>query len=78
MDGLIYATSIAMPGSARRKVPVPVLARWLHWPRQALALLERLHTAAAAQARTGSVIEIQALQALALAATAKRPRPCAR
>jgi LuxR family transcriptional regulator, maltose regulon positive regulatory protein len=39
-----------------------------HRPRQALALLERLHTAAAAQGRTGSVIEIQALQALALAA----------
>ena len=34
----------------------------------ALTLLGRLHTAAAAQGRTGSVIEIQALQALALAA----------
>ena len=34
----------------------------------ALALLGRLHAAAAAQGRTGSVIEIQALQALALAA----------
>ena len=29
MDGLIYATSIVMPDSARRKVPVPALARWL-------------------------------------------------
>jgi hypothetical protein len=29
MDGLIYATSIAMPYSPWRKVPVPVLARWL-------------------------------------------------
>jgi LuxR family maltose regulon positive regulatory protein len=37
-------------------------------PAQALALLGRLHAAATAQGRTGSVIEIQALQALALAA----------
>ena len=37
-------------------------------PSQALGLLERLHVVAAAQNRTGSVIEIQALQALALAA----------
>ena len=29
VDGLIYATSIAMLDSARRKVPVPALARWL-------------------------------------------------
>jgi hypothetical protein len=29
MDGLIYVTSIVMPDSARRKVPVPALARWL-------------------------------------------------
>jgi LuxR family maltose regulon positive regulatory protein len=41
-------------------------------PGPALALLERLHAAAAAQRRTGSVIEIQALQALALAATGER------
>jgi LuxR family maltose regulon positive regulatory protein len=34
----------------------------------ALALLGRLHTAAAAQNRAGNIIEIQALQALALAA----------
>ena len=33
-----------------------------------LSLLQRLHAAAAAQGRTGSVIEIQALQALAFAA----------
>ncbi len=38
-------------------------------PRPALALLDRLHAAAAAQGRTGSVIEVQALQALALAAS---------
>ena len=29
MDGLIYVTSIVMPDSARRKVPVRALARWL-------------------------------------------------
>jgi LuxR family maltose regulon positive regulatory protein len=38
-------------------------------PAQALTLLRRLHAAAHAQGRTGSVIEIAALQALALAAT---------
>ncbi len=37
-------------------------------PRQALALLERLHVAAAAQDRTGSIIEIGALRALVFAA----------
>ena len=37
-------------------------------PGPALGLLDRLHTAAAAQGRAGSVIEIQALRALALAA----------
>ena len=37
-------------------------------PGAALALLERLHAAAVSQDRAGSVIEIQALQALALAA----------
>ena len=37
-------------------------------PGPALALLGRLHAAAAAQGRAGSVIEIRALQALALAA----------
>jgi LuxR family maltose regulon positive regulatory protein len=47
------------------------LARLLHaqhLPGQALALLERLLDLAAGQDRTGSVIEIQALRALALAA----------
>jgi LuxR family transcriptional regulator, maltose regulon positive regulatory protein len=38
-------------------------------PGQALALLERLHELAAAQGRLDSVIEIRALQALALAAS---------
>src|SRR6266699_1481876 len=37
-------------------------------PGPALALLKRLHAAAAAQGRTGSLIEIRALQALAFAA----------
>jgi hypothetical protein len=31
-DGLIHATSIVMPGPARRKVPVRPLARWLPGP----------------------------------------------
>ena len=43
------------------------------WPRtgpaEALALLDRLHAAAAAQDRVGSLIEIGALRALALAAS---------
>ena len=38
-------------------------------PGQALALLDRLHAAAAGQDRAGSLIEIQALRALALAAS---------
>jgi LuxR family transcriptional regulator, maltose regulon positive regulatory protein len=38
-------------------------------PGQALALLDRLHATAIAQGRTGSIIEIGALRALALAAT---------
>jgi len=29
VDGLIYASSMVMLDSARRKTPVPVLARWL-------------------------------------------------
>ena len=48
-----------------------VLARVLlaqHLPDQALTLLERMLAAAAGQGRTGSVIEIGALRALALAA----------
>jgi len=38
-----------------------------HAPGQALALLDRLHAQAAAQRRTGSLIEVMALRALALA-----------
>ena len=40
---------------------------------QASALLERLHADAAAQDRTGSVIEVQALPALALRAAGDEP-----
>ncbi|MGH3211939.1 MAG: DUF2637 domain-containing protein [Trebonia sp.] len=29
VDGLIYASSMVMLDSARRKAPVPALARWL-------------------------------------------------
>ena len=53
-----------------------VLARLLlaqDRPGQALALLDRLHAAAKAQIRTGSLIEIGALRALALAATGDEP-----
>jgi LuxR family transcriptional regulator, maltose regulon positive regulatory protein len=41
-------------------------------PERALGLLERLHAAAAAQGRIGSVIEVRALQALALDAGGDR------
>ena len=43
-----------------------------HAPEQALGLLERLHAQAATQGRTGSVIEIRALQALAHADRRRR------
>jgi LuxR family transcriptional regulator, maltose regulon positive regulatory protein len=43
-------------------------------PGPALALLDRLHAAAAAQDRTGSLIEIGALRALALAASGDADR----
>ena len=52
-----------------------VLARLLlvqDRPGQALALLDRLHAAAVAQDRTGSLIEIGALRALALAASGEQ------
>jgi ATP/maltotriose-dependent transcriptional regulator MalT len=52
-----------------REAEYLVLARILlaeHIPRGALGLLERLHDLAVAQGRTGSVIEVRALQALAL------------
>ena len=41
-------------------------------PGQACELLERLHTLATAQQRTGSLIEVQALQALALEASGEK------
>ena len=42
-------------------------------PDRALALLDRLHAAAAAQDRTGSLIEIGALRALGWPPAARRP-----
>jgi hypothetical protein len=48
MDGLIYANSMVMLDSARRGVPVPVLARWLqeraggHVSEQAVCRLDDL------------------------------------
>jgi LuxR family transcriptional regulator, maltose regulon positive regulatory protein len=60
----------------RREQGHLVLARVLlaqALPARALALLDRLHAAAAAQGRIGSIIEIGALQALALAATGDQP-----
>jgi LuxR family transcriptional regulator, maltose regulon positive regulatory protein len=56
------------PGYPREREYL-VLARVLlaqQAPERALGLLERLHALAAAQQRTGSVIEVRALQALAL------------
>jgi LuxR family transcriptional regulator, maltose regulon positive regulatory protein len=53
-----------------------VLARVLlaeHAPDRALGLLERLHALALGQGRTGSVIELRALQALARAAAGDEP-----
>jgi LuxR family transcriptional regulator, maltose regulon positive regulatory protein len=53
-----------------------VLARVLlaeHAPGRALPLLERLHAQAVAHGRTGSVIEVRALQALARAAAGDEP-----
>ena len=60
------------PPSYPREPEHLVLARVLlaqDRPDQALGLLERLHAAAREQGRLGSVIELQALQALALAAS---------
>jgi LuxR family transcriptional regulator, maltose regulon positive regulatory protein len=63
------------PGYPREREYL-VLARVLlaeDRPRKALALLERLLQAAVTQGRTGSVIEVQALRALALAAGGDEP-----
>jgi LuxR family maltose regulon positive regulatory protein len=63
------------PGYTREREYL-VLARVLvaeGTPERALGLLERLHAQAAAQERIGSVIEIRALQALALSAASDRP-----
>jgi LuxR family maltose regulon positive regulatory protein len=56
------------PGELAHLVLARVLLRQDR-PGQALALLERMRAVAVAQGRAGSVIEIQALQALALAAS---------
>jgi LuxR family transcriptional regulator, maltose regulon positive regulatory protein len=64
--------SAADEPSYAREPAYLVLARLLlaqDQPEQALALLGRLSKTAAAQARTGSIIEIQALRALALMAS---------
>ena len=61
------------PGFAR-ELEYLVLARYLlsrNMPEKALALLERLETNAKDQARIGSVIQIQALQALGFQAAGK-------
>jgi LuxR family maltose regulon positive regulatory protein len=70
-----WASSCGLDLDAERGYPMEpeylALARVLlaqALPGQALRFLERLHTSAAAAGRTGSLIEIQALQALALAA----------
>ena len=47
-------------------------------PAQAVALLERLHAAAATQNRAGSVIETQALRALASTASGAHAQPADR
>jgi LuxR family maltose regulon positive regulatory protein len=63
-----------------REVGYLLLARVLlaqDRPDQALKVLDRLHAAAAAQHRAGSVIEIQALRALALAALGDQDRALA-
>ncbi len=61
------------PGYAR-ELEYLVLARYLlsrNIPDRALALLERLGTAAKAQARMGSIIQVQVLQALGFQAAGK-------
>jgi LuxR family transcriptional regulator, maltose regulon positive regulatory protein len=63
------------PGYAREREYL-VLARVLlaeDAPERALGLLRRLHDLAVGQQRTGSLIEIRALQALALAAAGDQP-----
>ncbi|HEX2819361.1 MAG TPA: LuxR C-terminal-related transcriptional regulator [Streptosporangiaceae bacterium] len=65
--GLAADDEPAYPGEPEYLVLARVLLVQDH-PGAALTLLERLHVAAVSQDRAGSVIEIQALQALALAA----------
>jgi len=65
--GLAADDEPAYPGEPEYLVLARVLLARDH-PGAALALLERLHAAAVSQDRAGSVIEIQALQALVFAA----------
>ena len=72
ISGLTATDELSYP----REREYLVLARVLlaqQAPEQALGLLERLQARAAAQGRTGSVIEIQALQALARSADGDQP-----
>ena len=71
--GLTADDELAYP----REVEYLVLARVLvarGLPGRALALLDRMHAAAAGQGRVGCVIETRALQALALAASGEEGR----
>jgi LuxR family transcriptional regulator, maltose regulon positive regulatory protein len=71
--GLSADDELAYP----REVEYLVLARVLiarGLPGRALALLERMHAAAASQGRVGCIIETRALQALALAASGEEGR----
>ena len=69
----IRAAGQAVPGPACPLNPVPAQRARLLLAQgragQALARLDRLHAAAAAQNRTGSLIETDALRALALASS---------
>jgi ATP/maltotriose-dependent transcriptional regulator MalT len=66
--GLKVDDEVSYPREREYLVLVQVLLAQ-QTPERALRLLERLHAQAAAQGRTGSVIEVRALQALALHAS---------
>jgi LuxR family maltose regulon positive regulatory protein len=65
--GLTAEDQPSYPGEREYQMLVRVLLAE-QAPEQALGLLERLHAQAAAQRRTGSLIEVRILQALALSA----------
>lgn len=52
VDGLIYASSMVMLDCARRKVPVPALARWSWCSRQPRVPVPQRSTCSASQAST--------------------------